>query len=165
MSNEVLGSGDGTQTHQRFQLKKPPLTYLSAPTDTGWQSTLRVRVNGILWQEVPSLHSLDGRSQSYIVRHSSNGSTSLIFGDGQQGARLPTGIENVTASYRSGLGQSGNVPAQSLVMLQTRPLGVVAVTNPLAASGGTDPELPRADSSQRTFSRADHGSDCIFSGL
>ena len=142
VTDEVLGSGDGTQTNQRFRLKKPPLTYVPAPTMTGARSTVEVRVNGVLWSEVDSLHTLDDRSQSYIIRQNDQGQTSLIFGDGQQGARLPTGAENVVATYRSGLGLAGEVPANSLVLLQTRPLGVVEVTNPLPAGGAADPETP-----------------------
>jgi predicted phage baseplate assembly protein len=56
------------------------------------------------------------------------------------GARLPTGVENVLATYRSGIGPAGNVPADRLQLLLSRPLGVRGVTNPVAASGGTAPE-------------------------
>ena len=33
----------------------------------------------------------------------------MTFGDGEHGARLPTGVENVRAVYRSGIGAPGNV--------------------------------------------------------
>ena len=56
--NEVLGSGQGGTPNQRFSLRKPPLTYVSASTPSGTQSTLVVRVDGVLWQEVPSLFGL-----------------------------------------------------------------------------------------------------------
>ncbi len=65
---EVLGSGDGTLANQRFALRKKPLTHVSAPTASGGESTLELRVNDVLWKEVPSLHDLDARSQSYLVR-------------------------------------------------------------------------------------------------
>lgn len=140
VADEVLGSGDGTQINQRFRLKMPPLTYLPAPTESGVRSTLTVRVNGIKWQEVPELNDLHERSQSYLVRHNSQGQPSIIFGDGQKGARLPTGIENVIATYRSGIGLEGEVDANTLVLLQTSPLGVLDVTNPLRASGAAPPD-------------------------
>ena len=38
---ETLGGGDATQAFQRFTLKQPPLTYISASTPTGAASTLR----------------------------------------------------------------------------------------------------------------------------
>jgi hypothetical protein len=140
VGREVLGSGDGAQANQRFALKKPPLTYVSAPTPGGAKSTLAVRVNDVLWREVPSLFGLDERSQSYVVRTDGDGKTRVIFGDGEMGSRLPTGPENVTATYRSGIGFDGMVGAGKLELLQTRPLGIREVTNPLPATGAADPE-------------------------
>ena len=137
---EVLGSGSAAEAHQRFELKKPPLTYVSASTPSGTLSTLIVRVNALQWQEEPSLYGLDTRSQNYIVRIDDDGKTGLVFGDGKNGVRLPTGVENVTAVYRSGIGHDGEVGAGSLTILQTRPLGVRGVTNPLPASGAESPE-------------------------
>ena len=52
---EVLGSGDASQAFQRFTLRQPPLTYVSASTPSGAQTTLEVRVNDLLWHEVPDL--------------------------------------------------------------------------------------------------------------
>ena len=138
--HEVLGSGSAAEAHQRFELKKPPLTYVSAHTPSGTMSTLTVRVNGLQWQEEPSLYGLNTRSQSYIVRIDDDGKIGLAFGDGKNGARLPTGVENVTAVYRSGIGHDGEVGAGSLTLLMTRPLGVRGVTNPLPASGAESPE-------------------------
>lgn len=137
---EVLGSGDGAQNNQRFELQKPPLTYVSAPTSTGTENTLKVRVNGVLWEEVPSLYGLDELSQSYIVRIDDDANATVIFGDGESGARLPTGDENITVVYRSGIGLDGEVSARSLTLLQTRPQGISEVVNPLPASGAAPPE-------------------------
>jgi|DewCreStandDraft_2_1066082.scaffolds.fasta_scaffold00296_49 hypothetical protein len=137
---EVLGSGNGAASHQRFTLKKPPLTYISASTPSGALSTLQVRVNRVLWQEVPSLYAQEPDAQVYSVRLEDEGSTTVIFGDGQSGARLPTGQENIEATYRSGIGLAGQVRAGSLTLLQTRPLGIRGVTNPVRASGAAAPE-------------------------
>ena len=138
--HEVLGSGNGAQTNQQFKLKKPPLTYVPAATASGAESTLELRVNGVLWQEAFSLYGLGPSVQSYIVRINNDAEATVIFGDGKQGARLPSGPENVTATYRAGLGSAGEVGAASLKLLKTRPFGVREVTNPVAASGAADPE-------------------------
>jgi hypothetical protein len=137
---EVLGSGDGSLAYQRFALKKPPLTYVSAPTPTGARSTLQVRVGGVLWEEARALYGLDARAERYIVRRDDDGKAVVIGGDGRTGARLPTGAENVTAVYRSGIGVGGLVAADALTLMPKRPLGVRSVTNPLPASGAADPE-------------------------
>lgn len=137
---EVLGSGNASQANQSFSLKRPPLTYVSAPSASGAESTLEVRVNNLLWTERASLYQAGAHDESYIVRLADDGSTMLTFGDGVTGARLPTGQNNVTATYRTGIGLSGNVDAGTLTILQTRPLGIREVTNPQAASGGADPQ-------------------------
>jgi predicted phage baseplate assembly protein len=66
--------------------------------------------------------------------------TTVIFGDGITGARLPTGQENIKAKYRKGIGLPGLVKADQLTQLMTKPLGVKGTTNPLAANGAADPE-------------------------
>lgn len=135
---EVLGSGDGSQVNQIFQLKRPPLTYVSSPTPSGISSTLQVRVNGLEWQESPTLYGLTPDDQKYIVRLADGGTPTITFGD--PAARLKTGQQNVTATYRTGIGLAGNVAAGSLSLLQSRPPGLRGVTNSLAASGGADPQ-------------------------
>lgn len=137
---EVLGSGDGSQTNQRFTLKRRPLTYVSSATPSGVQSTLEVRVNDVLWDQIPSLHGLASENKSYQVRVQADGATQVTFGDGQSGARLSSGVENVVATYRAGIGPEGEVEAQTLTLLQTRPLGIRSVTNPRPASGAAPPD-------------------------
>jgi Baseplate J-like protein len=137
---EILGSGNGAQANQKFALKKPPLTYTAAPVSSGSASTLQVRVNNLLWNEAPSLYELGPSGQSYTVRLEDDGKPNIAFGDGERGARLPTGVNNVVVTYRSGIGLAGQVDADSLTILQSRPLGVKGVNNPLPASGAGDPE-------------------------
>ena len=138
--SEVLGSGDATRAMQTFTLKQPPLTFVSAPTPSGIESTLEVRVNDVKWQETDSLAELKPQDRKFITKTSDEAQTSVIFGNGEQGARLPTGVENVKAVYRSGIGKSGNVKAEQISLLLTKPLGVREVINPLRASGGADKE-------------------------
>lgn len=140
VAGEVLGSGDGAQAHQRFRLKQSPLTYVSAETVAGSESTIEVRVNGVLWERVSSLYGLPPAAEKYIVRINDDAEATVIFGDGKSGARLPTGQENVQATYRFGIGSVGEVGADALSLLKKRPFGVRSVTNPLPASGAADPE-------------------------
>lgn len=139
-TTEILGSGNGGQSNQVFSLKKPPLTHVSAPSATGSASTLQLRINNLLWSQTPSLFGLPATSQSYTVRIEDDGKANIIFGDGKQGSRLPSGVNNVVATYRSGIGLDGQVAAGSLTLLQSKPLGVRGVNNPLSASGAGDPE-------------------------
>lgn len=138
--SETLGSGDRTLANQSFVLKKPPLTHIRSGASDGVASTLDIRVNGISWNESPSLLGLDKSSLSYILRLGDDGRPTVTFGDGRSGARLPTGDGNVTATYRSGIGPDGNLPQGRLILLHSRPPEIRDVTNPVRALGGEPPE-------------------------
>ncbi len=137
---EVLGAGDASQSYQRFTLKQTPLTYISASTPSGAKPTLEVRVNEILWREAPTLYGRGARDRVYVNRTFDDGRTTISFGDGATGARLPTGQNNVQGKYRKGIGLKGLVAAGQLSQLMTRPLGIKEATNPQPATGAEDRE-------------------------
>jgi predicted phage baseplate assembly protein len=137
-NNEILGNGDSSQSFQEFALKQKPLTFVPASNPDGVSSTLSVYVNNIQWQETDTLAGLGPKDRDYVTQTADDDTTSVIFGNGTQGARPPTGQANVTAIYRNGIGQAGNVDANQISLLQTRPLNVKSVINPLPASGGAD---------------------------
>ena len=134
--SEVLGSGSASQALQSFQLRQSPLTYVSAATPSGVESTLQVRVDHVLWHEAEQVAALGPTDRAYLTSTDDSGKTKLTFGNGIRGARVPTGTENVTASYRIGIGESGNVDVGQITMLASKPLGVKEVVNPMRASGG-----------------------------
>jgi hypothetical protein len=136
--SEILGSGVASQTLQKFSLSKSPLTFVSASTPSGTDTSLVVRVNGIKWHEQESLADMAGGSRTYFTEEDHDGVTAVTFGDGVHGSRVPTGPSNVKAVYRSGIGAPGNVEAGRISQLSTRPLGVKDVINPLPSSGGAD---------------------------
>lgn len=137
---EILGGGDASQTYLRLALRQAPLTFVSSDAPAGAESTLRVRINGLLWSEVQSFYGRGPNERIFTARTGDDGVTEVAFGDGLAGARPPTGSENIRASYRKGGGAAGNVDAGALSLTPARPMGVRAVTNPLAASGATDAE-------------------------
>jgi hypothetical protein len=166
VTNEVLGSGDATQTGQVFQLAKSPLTYLLSAVSTSgnnYTSTLQVWVNGVRWQEQPSFYGQEANATIFVTREDDSGVTSVQFGDGINGARLPSGTNNVTANYRYGSG--ANAPASgTLTVINTPQPGLASIQNPVAAGGGSDPELSGqirqyAPLSVLTFGRAISGDD------
>jgi len=137
---QILGGGDAARPFQRFELKRLPLTYRSATNETGAESELTVRIGDVEWTEQSTLFEAAPAERAYTVDVDEQGRNFVVFGDGERGARLPTGVNNVRASYRQGIGTDGNVGREKLTQLVTRPLGLKSVTNPLAAEGGTDPE-------------------------
>jgi hypothetical protein len=146
---QILGAGDASTTFQRFELKRMPLTYRSAAGETGADSELSVRVDDVEWAERPTLFGAAATERAYTLSTDEQGKTFVVFGDGVRGARLPSGVNNVRARYRQGNGREGNVGANKLTQLTTRPLGLKSVSNPVAAQGGTDPEP--ADEARRTM--------------
>jgi predicted phage baseplate assembly protein len=105
-------------------------------------STLRIEVDGEAWQQQPSLLGSRPDDRVFRVEIDDQGAASVVFGDDVSGRRLP-GTAAVTATYRVGGGTAGNIAADTL----TRPLPpdaprpwLVSVGNPLAATGGRDPE-------------------------
>lgn len=138
--NETLGSGNGAQALQTFTLKQPPLTFVSAATMTGVDSTLAVYVNNVRWHERTTLAGTSAQDRIFIAKTDDRAVTSITFGNGREGARLPTGVENIRALYRNGIGKAGNVLAGQVSLVQTGPLGAKSVINPLRATGGADAE-------------------------
>lgn len=139
-ATEALGNGDAGQPFQRFVLRQPPLTYVSASNPSGAESSLRIYVNDLEWREVPTLYGRQPTERVFVTLTSDDGKTTVLFGDGRTGARLPNGRENVRAAYRKGIGLEGLVQAEQLSLLMTRPLGLKSVVNPLKATGAADRE-------------------------
>jgi hypothetical protein len=132
VAHEVLGSGDASVAFPAFKLKKKPLTYTaqgSAPD--GRRSSLSVRVNGLLWREVPSFFGVDPEDTVFIVRQDENGDSFVTF------LKLPSGVDNVTASYRFGAGLA-RPPANSITQIVRPVKGLARVLSPVAAFGGGD---------------------------
>jgi len=135
---EVLGSSDGSKALQQFSLRQSPLTHVAAATPTGTESTLEIRVDDIRWHEAGNLAELTPTDRGFVTQTSDQDEVTVVFGDGEHGARLPTGVENIRAVYRTGIGKAGNVAAEQISQLATRPLGLKGVTNPQPATGGAD---------------------------
>lgn len=166
VANEVLGNGDATVAGQEFVLQKSPLTYLLSPSSTSgasYTSTLRIWVNGVEWKEVPSFYGQAPDAHIFVTREDEQNQTHVQFGDGINGARLPSGVSNVVATYRYGSGREAPDPGMLNVILQPRP-GLKAIRNPVAVGGGADPDPPQqikryAPQSVLTFGRAISGDD------
>lgn len=140
MTQEIIGNGDAARAFQSMRLRQMPLTHVSAATETGFTSTLRLRVNDVEWHEVATLYGQPPNARVFETRTYDDGTTVIHFGDGVTGARPPTGRNNLVATYRKGIGAAGSVAAGALTTALDRPLGLRDVFNPLPATGGQDPE-------------------------
>ena len=147
-------------------LRRAPLTYLAdtGPRSVnGYRSTLHIRVDGIEWREVPSFYGQPPDARVFVTREDDENRTHVRFGDGENGARLPAGTDNVVASYRVGSG-AAVPPAGTLTSILRPRTGLRAIVNPVPVGGGADPDPPEqirryAPRSVLTFGRAISGDD------
>jgi len=161
VANEVLGSGNALVAGQDFVLQNSPVTYLSDPNSISgdnYSSTVTVLVNQLKWTEVRSFYGQSPTAPVYITREDEQGQTHVVFPDGKYGALLPTGVNNVVASYRYGSGAAVPAAGTLTVVMQPQP-GLRSIVNPVAVSGGSDPDPPAhvrqlAPQSVLTFGRA-----------
>lgn len=181
--DEQLGAGDAALPGQDFKLSRAPVTYLADATDPaatgvsagpsrsgdGYSSTVELIVDGVRWTEVPMLFGQGPGQRVFATHEDDDGKTHVVTGDGQAGARLPTGAR-VSANYRTGSGAA--VPDAGTLSQVLKPVANLAgVRNPVAALGGGDPD-PRekirdlAPRSVLTFGRAvSHDDYAAVAGL
>jgi predicted phage baseplate assembly protein len=163
VEDEILGGSDGTQD-QTASVSAPPAMDLDLWVDElgalseGQRETFLGDAPGdggppveavpageasdpeafwVRWTEVDELLGSDGDDRHYTL-DPTNGT--VTFGDGSHGRIPPRGRDNVRASYRTGGGEAGNVPAGAIAKLKSSIPFVDAVTNPVPADGGADAE-------------------------
>jgi hypothetical protein len=90
------------------------------------------------WQVETDLLLSTDSDRAFVVEIERDGTAFLRFGDNQYGMAAESGTE-FFATYRIGNGAVGNVGRDTLVHIITNE-NILAVRNPLAAAGGTDPE-------------------------
>jgi hypothetical protein len=166
VAGEVLGSGDATLPGQDFTLRNAPVTYLQdskSLSGENYSSSIRLRVNGIEWHEVQSFFEQKPDARIFVTVEDAEGKTHVKTGDGINGTRLPSGVDNVVASYRYGSGEDAPAAGTLTVVTKSFP-GLRSVRNPVAAGGGADPDPASrlrelAPRSVLTFGRAVSAAD------
>ena len=131
-SEAILGSGDNSLAFQTFELPETDISFFDD------QPAVVIRVNGIIWNPVQNFQGQSSSSRIYVIQKAPTGKWQVRFGDGVNGARLPSGDENITAHYRTGVGIAGNMPANRLTSLLTPITYVESLTNPVAIESGFD---------------------------
>ncbi|MFC0541515.1 baseplate J/gp47 family protein [Kutzneria chonburiensis] len=144
IDSEVLGVSDGTP-NQRFALTRAGviLTRLDS-TQPAADVIVRAGLPGALipWTRKESL-AFSQATADFVVDVDESNRATVIFGDGVFGTIPPQGAQ-IVATYRTGGGLAGNVPAGSITTIVDAPaltlLGTVSVTNPGPATGGGERE-------------------------
>lgn len=135
----ATGSGEPGQS---AALGFAPLTYLDDGAG-GSRSTLEVRVDGELWHEVEDFIASGPADRHFRLSRDNEGYVTVHFGDGTY-AQAPQVGADVVARYRTGIGEAGNVGADTLTQYDDPDSLVTTVSNPQPSFGARDPETPDA---------------------
>jgi len=136
-----IGNGDNRLVFQTFKLSKTPLTYLISKSETPPEvPELEIYVNDRLWKRVSSFFGRDPDEEIYIIREDAENNSWVQFGDGVTGARLPSGVKNVVAKYRTGTGAFGELKPKTKVQAGKKLDDLDKIQMPQVAAGGSEPE-------------------------
>jgi predicted phage baseplate assembly protein len=91
------------------------------------------------WTPRPDLLSSGSEATEFVVETEHDGTAFLRFGDDVHGNR-PNEDTSFFATYRVGNGAAGSIGAGAIAHIVSNDSGIAAVTNPLPAQGGTEPE-------------------------
>lgn len=107
-------------------------------SDTGVFDT-----NSPTWDSQPDLLGSGATDRHFVVEIEGDGTTYLRFGDDRHGLRPDPGTQFI-ATYRVGNGVAGNIGRDALYHIVTDDTtllaAVKAITNPLPATGGREPD-------------------------
>lgn len=123
-------------SRQRFDLTGTPII------DGTLQLFIDEGLGEQLWTEADTFILSDATDRHFTSQKDENNRTTIFFGDNAQG-KIPDSGATVRAAYRVGGGLKGNVPADTITVVNetftfdAQPV-TVEVTNPGDASGGED---------------------------
>lgn len=131
-SNEAVATSDGS-VNQIYPLQNTPVSA------NGFVVSVDLGLGPQEWTYVQSLINSGPFDQVYTNFVDANGIFYVVFGDGVNGL-VPTLGSPITCTYQINVGTTGNVGAGTIVAPVGALVGVVGVTNPASASGGTGAE-------------------------
>jgi hypothetical protein len=156
VANEVLATDPGPQygpyrphlaqpglsfhaPYDLSQIRKQPAAAVILQDPRAAFADVVLQGHGETWTARRDLLGSAPSAHDFVVETEEDGTAYLRFGDGLLGA-VPVDPAALKATYRTGNGGAGNVGAGAIAYVVSSTKGFVSVRNPLAATGGTDPE-------------------------
>ncbi|MCL2177867.1 MAG: hypothetical protein FWC28_05925 [Proteobacteria bacterium] len=139
---KILGSGDATLSNQEFLFPVSNVSFVADETQviSGVRADIRVMVDGEKWIQVARFNQSQPSDPHYVVRMTEEGHLRIVFGDGVNGRRLPSGENNVRIAWRMGSGEEGRLDTGFLKKLAHAHPRVEAVDQPFQSTGGNNME-------------------------
>jgi Baseplate J-like protein len=122
-----------------FNDQRPAVEWLSPPDAITLPSVWLTDDRGIGWTSRRDLLRSGTGATDFVIEVEEDARATIRFGDDHFGKRPDAG-SSFLASYRVGNGRRGNVGAGAIGHVVTTESAVVAVNNPIGATGGSDPE-------------------------
>lgn len=145
ISDEELAVSDGNP-NQAYELGVADLL----------DGTLSVSVGGTPYRMITNFIEASPTDEVYVIETDEDGVTKVIFGDNINGKVPPIG-QVITATYKVGGGEEGNLPVDTITTLVDSLPGVLSVTNIVAAeNGGPKPSLTTMKRSLALSLKANH---------
>ena len=120
--------------------------------------TLEIRVDGVLWTEVPSLYPAGPHDRVYVVRIADDAIATVdLRGRGARRAAADRAGERAWPTTAAVSARRATCAAHALTLLPQRPLGVSGVDNPLGPPPAPRPGAAGRCPDQRAAHRADPG--------
>ena len=93
-----------------------------------------------VFMSVSSFFNQGPDEQIYIIREDAENNSWVQFGDGNTGSRLPSGVKNIVAQYRTGTGAYGVLKEETTVQAGGKVKHLDKIKLPGVISGGSEPE-------------------------
>jgi hypothetical protein len=135
---EVVGGSDGT-ANQSFE----------TTNDFFIGGSAAISIGGVEWVEVESFTNSGPNDKHFTIELGTNDRATVVFGDGVTGGIPPVGVNNITATYRVGANDNGNVGSGTIEVDKTGLTYIGSVINPRSAFGWKASEAADATELER----------------
>lgn len=122
INSDIVGTSNGT-AYQEFLLSNTPIIV----------DSLKVFVRNEFdieeWERVDNFIDSDTTSKQYMIEVTENDQVKIMFGSGISGAIPPRYEDGISASYRIGGGDIGNVSLESITEMTSKPAIIIDTMN------------------------------------
>lgn len=122
VNSDIVGTSNGT-AYQEFLLSNTPIIV----------DSLKVFVRNEFdieeWERVDNFIDSDTTSKQYMIEVTENDQVKIMFGSGISGAIPPRYEDGISASYRIGGGDIGNVSLESITEMTSKPAIIIDTMN------------------------------------